>query len=245
MGRSLGIQDIIQLPRLSAIEAAVLGTQLLSVAAEEEKKKALPDSIERSHKRLTAAHAALNERLLPTEQDTQGRRKADRTVDNAWAATFNWLYGWCRLPADVNPFHAESHGLSTLVFADALSFTKLPYRIQWFESQRRLDAIATNGHEATFVKLGGGVFLDHIRNAHAAYGDALGITKPEPETSPEVREKRNDMLAALRDYAARVAAYAEPDVPGSDALSEALLGPLVAWESTLPKDDEPANPGKI
>ena len=39
------------------------------------------------------------------------------------------------------------------------------------------------------------------------------------------------MLAALRDYATRVAAYADPDEPGSEVLSAALLDPLATWES--------------
>ena len=38
-------------------------------------------------------------------------------------------------------------------------------------------------------------------------------------------------LAALRDYVTRVAAHADPDVPGSEAVSAALLAPLAAWES--------------
>ncbi|AUX44934.1 uncharacterized protein SOCE26_064040 [Sorangium cellulosum] len=37
--------------------------------------------------------------------------------------------------------------------------------------------------------------------------------------------------AAIRDYATRVAAHADPDEPGSEALSAALLEPLATWES--------------
>ena len=34
-----------------------------------------------------------------------------------------------------------------LVFPDALSFTKLPYKIEWQESKSRLDAIKREEHE--------------------------------------------------------------------------------------------------
>ncbi|MEP7123570.1 MAG: hypothetical protein ABJE95_21760, partial [Byssovorax sp.] len=52
------------------------------------------------------------------------------------------------------------------------------------------------------------------------------------EATREVRVRLLAALEALRDYVHRVAAYAEPDVPGSEVLVEALLLPLVGWETT-------------
>jgi hypothetical protein len=255
MNRSFTSRDIIQLPRLRAPEAAVLITEVITVAAAEKKAasgKELPPAIERSRKRLTVAHVALNEGIQPqadAELDTQGKRRADRVIDNAWSASFDWLSGWCKLPAENNPHLAEATALFALVFPDALGFTKLPYKIEWQESKSRLAAIDREGHDKTFKQLGGATFLDHLREAHEAYGVALHITVPRPQEapSPDIRTALDAACAALRDYVTRVAAHADPDVPGSEALAEALLKPLAAWESSHraaspPAEDLPPDP---
>jgi hypothetical protein len=120
-----------------------------------------------------------------------------------------------------------------LVFPDALAFTKLPYRIEWQQSKLRLDAIEREGHEKTFKQLSGSAFLANITEAQEAYGIALGITVPATaEATSEIGIRLVAILAAVRDYVSRVTAYAEPDVPGSEELAEALLLPLHVWETT-------------
>ncbi len=235
MARSFTAQDTISLPRLGATEAAVLMKQLITgaEAKDTELKGKLPASIRRTLGRLAVAHTALDEATLPQvdETDTEAKRKADRVVDRAWSATFRWLGGWCKLPASRNPHLAESLALFQLAFPDALSFTKLKYRIQWKESQARLDAIKRDGHDKTFKQLGGEVFLQHLRETQEAYGKALHITAPLPDqpSSPEVRPLLDAGLVALRDFVMKVGAHADPDVEGSEALSEALLRPLSEW----------------
>lgn len=117
--------------------------------------------------------------------------------------------------------------------AARLEVTKLPCRVEWQQSKVRLDAIEREGHEKTFKQLGGSAFLANIAEAQEAYGIALGITVPGPvEVTAEVGLRLLAALAAVRDYVNRVAAYAEPDVPGSEELADALLLPLSVWEST-------------
>jgi hypothetical protein len=55
----------------------------------------LPAAIERSRKRLVKAHAELDVATRPQRSvvDKKGKRKADRRIDNAWSATFDWLTG--------------------------------------------------------------------------------------------------------------------------------------------------------
>ncbi|XXX73848.1 hypothetical protein WMF30_40000 [Sorangium sp. So ce134] len=165
--------------------------------------------------------------------ETKTKPKADRIIDNAWSATFDWLAGWCKLPPERNPSLDEAKALFKLLYPDGLSFTRLPYKLEWKESKARLDAIRGARHDRTFKKLGGETFLAHMEEAHEAYGRALHITAPKPESAPagDVRAAFLATLAALRDYAARVAAHADPDVPGSEDVSAALLAPLAAWES--------------
>lgn len=236
MSRSFTAQNLIQLPRLGASEAVVLVTQLLTSAEAEAKAtkgKELPPSLERSRKRLTVAHAALDAVVAPqVAGDTQVKRRADRWIDSAWSASFDWLSGWCKLPVEKNPHLDAAKTLMALVFPDALGFTKLPYRVEWQQSRTRLDAIAREGHDKTFEQLGGAVFLANLTEAQEGYGRALGITAPVTvEAASEVRRKLDAALDAVRDYVNRVAAYADPDVPGSAELAAALLLPLTVWES--------------
>ncbi|MCK6590828.1 MAG: hypothetical protein L6Q76_24990 [Polyangiaceae bacterium] len=238
MARSFTAQDLIVLPRLSADEAVVLITQTLTVAeakAEETKGKQLPGALARSQKRLLAAHTELESATRPAALtlDTQAKRRADRALDNAWSATFDWLSGWCKLPPEKNPYLDDAKALLAMAFPEALSFTKLPYKLQWKESQDRLELIVKGQHEKTFKRLGGEAFWALLKEAHEAYGRALHITVPKPAEAPVPNRQAALLtaLSALRDYATRAAAHADPDVPGSEALSEALLAPLASWES--------------
>ncbi|HSN98012.1 MAG TPA: hypothetical protein VLS89_06925 [Candidatus Nanopelagicales bacterium] len=251
MSRSFGFDNLVTLPRLSAAEAVVLMTELDTAAKawvaqekkrlESEKKKKpkdedlLPQAIARSLARLLAQRSALALITAPSTQeaDTQVKRKADRALDNAWGATFDWLIGWTRLPEPWNPDQAAALTLHRLVFPQMLGFLKLAYKIQWRESQARLDAIARENQEETFKRLGGLKFLAAIRDTHAEYGRVLHITAARPDEPPEadVRAALLAALGAMREYVARVAAHADPDDPGSEALTQALLRPVVAWES--------------
>ena len=239
MTRSFTTDELVQLPRLSATEAAVLGSELLAVAEREReqiKGKHLPLLIARPLVRLRTAHHALDQTLVPLTPsglDPQRKRQADLILDNAWSAAFDWAAGWGKLPASLVKMADQVRALQRLVFADRLAFVKLPYKLEWQESRTRLAAIARDGHEATFQALGGKVFLDHLREAHERYGEAIGVTAPvaDEQQTRALGEARDAALTALRDYVAKVAAHADADEVGSTELSAALLRPLTAWRS--------------
>src|SRR6185369_5603545 len=99
---SLPSPDLIQLPRLSAPEAAGLLGELLHTAAD---VGPLPAGIERSRQRLSAAYAKLESAITGISVDavdSERQRVADRSIDNAWEATFQWLSGFCKLPEEAN-----------------------------------------------------------------------------------------------------------------------------------------------
>lgn len=244
MARTYTAKDLIQLPRLSAREALVLFIELQTalVAAQKaakaaKKKDGKPDlltaALLRSMDRLKAVAAVLQTVVSPqAEGDSQAKRKADRVVDNAWAAFFSWLVAFCLLPPEKNPHQGKAVALRELVFAEGLAFTQLPYKIEWQESKSRIEAIERDGHVTMIEALGGAVFLEHLREAQASYGDALHITRTkDAPPDEEVRSKLLATLDAIRDYAHRAATVADPEEPGSAELSEALLRPLVTWES--------------
>lgn len=202
------------------------------MAKAQTKPKALPAALARSLSRLKDAAALLAAALSPqVEGDGAAKRKADRVLDAAWSALHSWLLGWCQLPEGAHPLLAQANALRELVFAGGLGFTQLRYKVQWQESEARLSAIDAHGHADVLKKLGGAVFLEHLREAHRVYGEVLHITRPLPErAASDVQTALLATLDAIRDYVARVAALADPDEPGSEALSAALLRPLTSWE---------------
>jgi hypothetical protein len=223
--------DLVQLPRLNADEAVLLVRELLASA---KLAYALPPPIERSRARLATALVDLEAELdsPPPTVDPTVRRRADRAIDGAWEATFEWLSGWCKLADEFNPHRSAARALFQLVFADALSFTKLPYKIEWAQSRARLEAIEREGHEPTFGALGGMAFLLQLRAAQKAYGVALQLAAPEPTNS--ARERLAAMTGTLRQYVVRVSSNVDPEVPGSDRLAEDLLRPLAAFHALHP-----------
>lgn len=226
---SLASSDLIQLPRLTAAEAAGLLGEMLHAAAH---VGPLPAGIERSRQRVAAAYAALERAITGIAVDAVDavrQREADRAIDNAWEATFLWLSGICKLPPEANCHVPAARALFTQIFPDGITFTKLPYKVQFAESQARLDAIANEGFEETFAVLGGSAFLAELYRTHKAYQEAL---KPLLEIDDDPKNRNEELAAALpalRQYVARVVSYSDPGIAGSEALSNALLAPLARW----------------
>jgi hypothetical protein len=157
------------------------------------------------------------------------RRRADRLLDSAWEATFDWLSGWCKLAEEANPHRSEARELFELIFADALAFGTLPYKIEFAQSRERLAAIELEGHEATFATLGGAVFLAHLRSVHAAL---QVIVRQDMEI--DCHEQLAAAAGALRQYVIRVSSHADTEIYGSEDLSQALMAPLDRWHKLHP-----------
>jgi hypothetical protein len=237
-------------PILSAPEAHTLGTSLLTAAATEAaktKKNVLPASIEPSRQRLSTSLDALDIAQTPAEAatDPQAQKHADDVVDNAWGAFNDWLLGWTRVPAENQDAATK---LYDMLFTEGLAFLKAKYKTEYAESDARLRAL-TPDHEALIETLGGTPILQHLRDAHAAYGVALGVTEVQPTpTKTTIRAELDAVRAALRDYVAKVVAYEDPDIEGSAELVAALLAPLLAWHATkkhkaaAPPDPTPPAP---
>src|SRR5262249_38860248 len=161
--------------------------------------------------------------------DAERQRVADRAIDNAWEATFQWLSGFCKLPEQANAHLRAARTLHAQIFPDGISFTKLPYREQCAESRAGLDGIANEGHEETFAVLGGSSFLAELYRTHKDYEEAL---RPLLALDEDPKHSHGELAAAtvaLRQYVARVVSYGDPGVVGSEALSNALLAPLARW----------------
>jgi hypothetical protein len=251
--------DLIQLPRLSGQEAASLIGDMLAIARSRQASLPGPIErsvmrLQAAHAALevtlrgargatshppssggpASSRAPISTRAQASSRAGAAvisivRRRADRAVDSAWEATFDWLSGWCKLTDDANPYRSAARELFELVFADALAFGTLPYKIEFAQSRERLEAIEREGHDATFTALGGAAFLAHLRSVH----EALQIIVSQ-ETVIDCREQLAVAAAALRQYVVRVSSHADSEISGSEELSSALMAPLDRWQKLHP-----------
>lgn len=251
--------DLVQLPRLPATGARALGQQMLAAA---DHVKPFPKGLLKARGRLAAAYGELQSAAVaqfgastPEAPEAEPAiQELDRILDNCWGGLDDRLLGFSRLPVGTAGV-SEAAALRKRLFPGGLSFLKLPYKLQWSESGLRLDLIEKEGLGASVDQLAGKPFLVAIRQAHAAYGDALGMTQPLPESAavPLVRGALDAFAEALRAYIVKVMATVEDDDAASQVVADALLAPLAAWTSpakrpqdqpgvTVPPAAEPAAP---
>ena len=241
MVRFYDADDIIQLPKLTVAGALALGQSLLTAAQAAE---ALPASVDKAFSQLKKTHGALRkvaqERLPPTAlDDSPDVRAADREIDAAWSAAFDWVTGWSKLPGKANTAKvALAQLLLKALFDDGLKFTQIKYKLEWAESQTRLDRIADQQLDQKFEELGGSAFLKTVKTTHKTYGDLLGMTKAKAQEAEglQVRQPLDEFQGALRKYVVRVTASADEDDKASVALAKKLLAPLSEWESASPQE---------
>lgn len=254
MARSFSANHLVTLPKLDARAALALGAALLTAAKTylvKNKLKALPPRIAKANAKLATATAHLQatiaSRLSTSTDDSARAQIADRALDAAWSALYDWLTGWSKLP------RSSQAKIATPILADiypeGLRFILLAYKLQWAESAARLETIKKAKLDDAIKELGGEPFLKVLRACHKEYGDALGVTEvPSEKVTATIREALDAFSTSLRKYALAVTAFAEDEDEDESAaaLADALLAPLTEWESpstTESSGDEAADPG--
>ncbi|HEU4409437.1 MAG TPA: hypothetical protein VFS43_29535 [Polyangiaceae bacterium] len=238
MTRSFSAHDLIILPRLSSASAATLGHRLLKAAR---KQPSLPTLLAASHGRLQQTHGELREsrKYMHDVQkvNAAAATEADLWVDTAWGAFHSYLQGWARLPARRGEAAAKAERAKVLlegVFPEGLRFLKLPYELEWAETEKRLDRLLDPDYAEHVAALGAEPFVETIREAFEAYGAALHGDERSagPKAAAKVREPLDRFVAALRGYVLSVTAYGHAGGEGSgeQVLADALLAPLAAWQ---------------
>lgn len=224
---------MVQLPRLKAVGAMALGEQLLSAARPH--LGVLSPGVARMLDALTARHKELSEvlrdQVTPEEESVEDTVACDRRLDGCWSGFSSFLSGFTKLPSQL-PQVAEAAALQAAILPGGLMFLTFPYPVQWSESELRLQRIQKNGLGARIEALGGKVILDAIMAAHAAYGQALGITTAPAALAPVTsgaRIARDAFADALRAYVIKVMGAVEPDEPETQVLADRLLAPLSSW----------------
>jgi hypothetical protein len=184
MNRSFFAYDLVTLPRLSAPTALALGTELLTVFRLEANA---PASLQRAAGRLERALEVLrsSRQLLLEAQalDASVPVAADLRLDAGWSAFYLLLQAWAKLPVagpGADGAKRAQH-LLNVVYPEGLSFTQAPYKIEWAESQMRLDRLGEPANVDHVQRLGGEAFVAELREAYEGYGEALQITTKRAE----------------------------------------------------------------
>lgn len=244
--------DLVQLPRMSIGVGSALGQQTL--AAGFARQEDMPAPVFKAYTSLGAAHAAMLSAMVDQfghagsadDANEPAVQELDRILDNCWGGADDRLLGLTKLPPGT-PGAAEAASLRKRLFPTGLSFLKLPYRLEWSESQVRIDLIERDHLAPTLADLAGNHFLPAILEAHANYGKALGMTYALPGTplAPQVKAPLDAFANALRTYIVKVVASVDEDDPSTQTLADTLLAPLARWTSPPAKSgkDAPATPG--
>lgn len=236
MARTFSAPELVTLPRLSAAAALSLGTELATVA---NAQRSLPASITKAKKRLEGALDELRDIRRAAHEadaiDTSAASAADQVLDAAWSSFHSFLQAWAKLPGEGASRASFARRLLDLVYPEGLRFTQLGYKLEWAESQTRLDRLAEKANASLVKELGGEMFVRVLREAHREYGVALKITeaKEEAKAAAKVRAPLDAFADALRRYALRVTSYVDDqdDDEEAAALAAKLLAPLSTWRS--------------
>jgi hypothetical protein len=254
MARTFSAPELVTLPRLSAAAALSLGTELLTVA---NAQRSLPAPITKAKARLATALEELRSSRRAAHEadaiDTSAAAAADQTLDAAWSSFYSFLQAWAKLPGEGTAKASFARRLIDLIYPDGLRFTQLGYKLEWAESQTRIDRLAEKANASLVKEFGGEMFVRVLREAHREYGVALKITeaKEEAKAAAKVRAPLDAFADALRRYALRITSYVddEEDDETAEALAAKLLAPLSTWRSAERRagrpdvgEEEPAAP---
>lgn len=247
--RTFAPMNLVTLPRYSAAGAIALGTAVQSVITEV--GDALPASCQPAAKKC-------NDRLADLRKSFGARVGGgtaseelvalDVELDASWAAFSGLVGAFLRAPFDGDAASARdaARRLQSAIFTDGLRFIQLPYKLEWAESQVRLDLLDEPGLATDVEAIGGAPFIALVRVKHKAYGDAQGLSKEAPAAldTADVRSRLDQFSSALRAYVVKVSATVEDDDDASRALADRLLAPIASWQSSATSTEVDA-PGDL
>ncbi|MEX1368096.1 MAG: hypothetical protein AB1Z98_33515 [Nannocystaceae bacterium] len=172
---------------------------------------------------LAAAVTSAEEawRAKGTEQSTNAR-PADLRVDRAWGAVQRRLADY-ELFAPDDADRQRAAELGSRLFPTGLDFLALPWVQEHAQSERRLQIIDEEDLRDDLDRLVSPWFVTELVEAHAAYGEALGITTAqEPASRVSMIEPLRALTQAIGDYALQVVAYARVNPEHGEAAQRAL-----------------------
>jgi hypothetical protein len=190
-------------------------------------------SAKKALRRVRATGENLRElyQAAPPAKSESLTKAADAAMDEIWSAVGVRVATYSAVGGADGAEAARVHGV---LFPNGMAFLNFKYAEQWAESEAILGRIASEKLEGALDKFVGAPFLEVLRKRHAAYGEALGITKPkapEPDAASLVEPLRQ-ARAALSTYArVIVAAVANDEL--DEKVATVALAPIAALRSSL------------
>lgn len=235
-------------PRVDVAQGVALAISLLAAVP-----KAAPPSVKKHAKALRKATVDLQERWSERKRaDAKGpapatKLAADNRIDTAWGALKMRLDAVALLPIARTPSAIDAAKLVAALFPEGLAFLAIRMEKEWAQSEELLRRIDADGLAGTIDRLAGPDFLAEVRDAHAAYGVALGITKPlegADETTTILATPLREMVSAMRKYALQLVASLDADEPLPVGTVRAALAPFdrVREAATKPAQTTPETP---
>lgn len=198
---------------------------------------AIPAAIATSHTRFTASLSALRATIVlryERSDDAEAITPAKANVDSdrAWQTLHAWLGAWSMLADDdQNPTPADAVTLFGKLFPAPVGLRFINYRPrrQWTAMEHRMAVLTDPDVDTTIRALGGARVLANVTTTHETFGRTFGFTAAlsANTAAPVVMIPQFSAAKdALRDYVAKVAVSADPDLPDSEALAAWLLRPF-------------------
>lgn len=217
-------------PKLDRSSAVPLAIRLINLAPPD-----LSPGVRRALRDLREAAVDVQTVLKARHRaDAVSLRPLDVAFDNAWGALHGRLTSAARLPHESAPLAKRAGELLDALFPDGLAFVLTDYETEWNEGEVRLGRIAEEGMERELVEIVGRLYLDHVRSAQTALGDALGVGR-EARRAPAPTGLQ-DSLTALGQRISSYVRMLSAEVDQSDEASVKrfldAIAPLDAHRAT-------------
>ena len=220
--------DYIQAPKLVAV---AFNTFLREVLSNARTLKPLPPRMVPRVAQLEIAQKALSAALGAKHGEDESadpkRVEADRAVDDAVRAYYEFLSSMGRMPSPIGTTALNAR--SAFFPKDDLSFLNFEFDQEWSEIDTRLNHAEEKGTLALVEEIGGAVVIANLKKKHKEYGRALGVTTASARSvAASLEVPYGQAQDALRRYiAAAIAHGAESDLDESVIPeAETLLAPI-------------------
>ena len=189
-------------PRISAATGLSLGGQLIQNMPAE-----APESIASAAARIGRRISLLSDAFGGPIDVAAKPHQVDPRIDRAWGSIEKRLRAAEGLSEEVDRADRERAAvLYAKFFPEGLSFLTLEYMVEHAESEKRMKWIVGE-LETDLIRLVGANYVTNLRAAHAAYGEALGITAPREADDPKLAVPLRQLSDAIANYSVQVIAW--------------------------------------
>lgn len=215
-----------RIPRVNLVGAIALARALIAAT---DLVPRLSESVLRARRLLEMRLDKLTSRTWGHDSHPRADRSpialAGRNLDATWMALHDWLEAIAALPAH-NEAARSAVEMLVGIFPEGVPLVRPPPLLEWAESEARIARIEKGGLEAAIRALGGGPFVEAIKEAHTHYANTLGNSEGGAWSSRIVKRCLDGAVLAIHAYVTCVIAELFDDDPESTTHTCALLGPL-------------------